>query len=72
MGSILGLKIDGATISYSLLPHLTAFNWILHLTRHQLNSEKFVPHSTELGALKAGFRKNPAPQTMDWHDTSRF
>ena len=54
-GSIMGLKIDGANIYYALLPHLTASNWILHLTQYQLNSEKFVPHSIELGTSDGHF-----------------
>lgn len=65
-GSILGLKIAGANVCYALLPHLTASNQILHLTRYQLTSEDFVPYPLELAASDGCFRKNPAPQTMNW------
>lgn len=70
--SILGLKIDGANNYYILQSRLTKSNWILHLIQYQLNSKKFVLHPIEMGASDGCSRKNSSPQTMSWHNTSRF
>lgn len=70
--SIPGLKIDGANNYYVLQSYLTKSNWILHLIQYQLNTKKFVLRPTEMGASDGYFRKNSSPQTMSWHNTSRF